>query len=860
MNDSFLLSLETPSAEIPSIPDGVCLHQFENGLTVIVAVDKSAPVVSAQAWCRAGSIDEGHWLGAGLSHVLEHMLFKGTKRRPSGGIDREVQEAGGYINAYTSFDRTVYWINVPNTGTRVALDVLTDITHEATLPADELAKEMDVIRREMDMGHDDPGRRSGRRLFETAYARSPYRYPVIGCREVFDRLEREDIVRYYRERYVPNNLFFVAVGDLDPDAVIDQIGEAFSDAPVRSLPTNAPPFEPRQMAPREVTEEAPIELSHAHYAWHIPDLRHPDVPRLDVLSVVLGGGRSSRLYQELRQKRGLVASVDAWTYSPGAAGLAGMSAILEADRFAAADEAVSQEVERLKTELISEAELGKATKQFIAANLGTRKTMQGQAQDLGANWMAAGDLNFSERYLAAVRASTPEDLRRVARTYFTRENRTRYTLAPKGAIARTNPVSRQREERPVRMLTLPNGLRVLHKEDTRLPFVEFRMILRGGILSETPQTNGITQLLARMLLQGTGARTADEIATGIESVGGSIDTYGGNNSFGVSAEVLREDYRLGLELVADVTLHPAFPLEGLEREKDIQLSAIRAQEDQMLQTAIRTVRRRLYGSRGYGLDLLGTPESVRALSTDCLRAAHRRLVLPDQCVLAIYGNVSESTVRTSTETVFEEWRTKPDDGRQRPGEMTTTDAELPDIPAANPDKRQAVVAIGFPGAVFDSKDRYALELIQEACSDLGSRLFRRIRDDLGLAYYVGAQNFVGLEPGYFAFYAGTAPEHATRVRDELLAEARALRDYGLSEDELRRAKAKIIGHKKIARQELGGVAMAAAIDELYGLGFAHIDQEDELLEAVALEEIREAAARYLRMDGLVEAFVGAAQA
>ena len=152
---------------------------------------------------------EGKWLGAGLSHVLEHMLFKGTTTRPGSRIDQEVQDAGGYMNAYTSFDRTVFHINVPNTGTKVAIDILCDIMQNASLPDAELAKELDVIRREMDMNRDDPGRRSGQRLFESAYTRNPCRFTVIGYPEIFNELKPDDIRAYYRERYVPNNIFLV---------------------------------------------------------------------------------------------------------------------------------------------------------------------------------------------------------------------------------------------------------------------------------------------------------------------------------------------------------------------------------------------------------------------------------------------------------------------------------------------------------------------------------------------------------------------------------------------------------------------------------------------------------------------------
>src|SRR6476661_7620791 len=168
------------SGAIPSIPAGVKLTTLDNGLTIIVPEDHSAPVVSAQAWCMAGSIHEGKWLDAGMSNVLEHMLFKGRATRPGSRIDHEVQDAGGYMNAYTSFDRTVYHIDVPNTGTKVAIDILCDIMQNATLPAEEMEKEKQVIVREMDMNVDDPARRASRRLFETAYSKSPYRFTVIG--------------------------------------------------------------------------------------------------------------------------------------------------------------------------------------------------------------------------------------------------------------------------------------------------------------------------------------------------------------------------------------------------------------------------------------------------------------------------------------------------------------------------------------------------------------------------------------------------------------------------------------------------------------------------------------------------------
>ncbi|MEO6034679.1 MAG: pitrilysin family protein [Verrucomicrobiota bacterium] len=838
---------------MPPFSPGATLHTLPNGLTMIVREDHSAPVISAQAWCRTGSIDEGKWLGAGLSHVLEHMLFKGTTTRGAGRIDQEVQDVGGYMNAYTSFDRTVYWINAPNTGAIVALDVLCDIMQNATLPADELAKELDVIRREMDMNQDDPNRRASRRLFETAFVRSPYRFTIIGYPEIFNELRLEDILAYYRERYTANNMFFVVAGDVNSDKVISQITEAFSKSKLKTLLPTVLPRELAQTAPRETIEEAPVELGHLHFSWHVPDVRHPDMPALDILATLLGNGRSSRLYQEVREKKGLVNSADAWTYNPGETGLFGMSAVINADKFSGASAALLEELDRLKTELVRPDELAKVIKQFVAGTLSARKTMQGQAQDLGGNWMAANDLNFSDRYLAAVKRVTREDLQCIAQKYLTAENQNLYALLPTGSAPKKIQVTEESIQNPIRKFELPNGLRLLVKEDHRLPFVEFRAALKGGVLVETPSNSGLTQLTAKMLLKGTRQRTGEQIASEIEAVGGSIDSFGGNNSFGLSAEVMSDDTELALRLVADVLLNPIFPDEALQRERQVQLAGIRAQKDHSLQSGGQLMRQGLFGETTYGLDAIGNETSVQSLAPTDLQQFHSRFTRPDNCVLAIFGDIKPEEIQVLVEKYFDGWKADSKIIGEKPPKSAVSE-NIRRLEETR-DKKQAVLLIGYSGVTVFDEDRYALELIQEACSDLGSRLFVRVRENLGLAYFVGAQHFLGLAPGYFAFYVGTMPEKLALVEKELLKEAELLRTEGLSEEELNRAKAKIIGQKKISRQDLGGYATAAALDELYGLGYDHSDGEDAKYAAVTMQNVKTAAQKYLREDAFVIAII-----
>jgi zinc protease len=264
------------------------------------------------------------------------------------------------------------------------------------------------------------------------------------------------------------------------------------------------------------------------------------------------------------------------------------------------------------------------------------------------------------------------------------------------------------------------------------------------------------------------------------------------------------------------------------------------------------MRRGLFGDRGYGLSAQGTEYSVSALTIDTIRKFHRRLTVSNNCVLAIYGDIQSGDVLALVDKYFGKWARGP---QTLMHQSTAALCEGPKHVAEPRDKKQAVMALGFPGLSMHDRDRYALELIQEACSDLGSRMFMRIRDNLGLAYYVGAQNFLGLSSGYFAFYVGTEPSKVALVESEMLKETELLRAAGLTPEELARAKAKVIGQKKIARQDLGHLAMTTALDELYGIGYQHLDREDALYEAVTIDETRAVARRCLDPNAIVVATI-----
>jgi zinc protease len=279
----------------------------------------------------------------------------------------------------------------------------------------------------------------------------------------------------------------------------------------------------------------------------------------------------------------------------------------------------------------------------------------------------------------------------------------------------------------------------------------------------------------------------------------------------------------------------------LARERSVQLAEIKAEQDQMLRAGQQLLREAMYTRHPYRFNPLGKPASVAKLSRAALAEFHRGFVVPNNMVLTIFGNVKADDVRKKVAAKF--------------GSMKSVKLEFPHSGAErltaavrkeqHKDKEQAVLLIGFNGTDMFSKDRFAMELLDEAYSGMGSRLFRRIRDELGLCYYIGAYQLLGLEPGYFAFYVGTTPQKIEQCEKEIYAELGKLKQDGLGAEELDRAKNGIIGQRKVKMQDNGGLSMMVGLDELYGLGYDLFRSMDEKYRAVSTADIKRAAQTYL---------------
>ncbi|HWA11305.1 MAG TPA: pitrilysin family protein [Opitutaceae bacterium] len=816
-----------------------------NGLTVILKPDHSAALASVQVWVKTGSQHEGAHLGAGLSHYLEHMLFKGTTRRAGREISAAVQAHGGYINAYTTFDRTVYYIDLPSEHVGVALDLLADAVLHSTLPEAEMTRERDVILREIAMTHDDPDNRFWEALFATAFREHPYRFPIIGHRDVFSAVSRDDLLGYYRERYVPNNLVLVVVGDIDPAATRAEIESHFAAAPRVRLAPVLVPEEPPALARRELHRFEDVEVTRAGLAWQIPGLTHPDAPLLDLLATVLGTGDSSVLWEAVREKARLVHTIDAQSWNPGSSGLFCVNFTCDAAKRTAATAAVERELVRAAARGFTVAQLRKAVRQLTVGEINTRKTMAGQASRLGAAEVVVGDLDYGRNYFARLAAARPADLRRVLKRYLVAEPATSVSLnptaaAPAPAKSRGSAVPRPDFED----IRLPNGACLLLQPDPRLPNLHLRLLCLGGPAQETPGRRGASALLATLLTKDTRRRSAAAVARFIEEVGGSFYPFAGNNSLGLAAEVLPPDADRALAVLADAVLAPAFKAETFAIERDAQLAELQQDDDDVVTLGRKLVRRKFFGTHPLALDSSGDQAGVKALAAGDLAALHRRLFVAPNVALAVAGDFQPRALGPKLKAFLARLpagrRSAMDPASWQPGPAGDFVEQQP--------REQAVVFQAFPGPSLLAPDFFVGEVADELFSGMASRLFERVREEKGLAYFVRSARVAGLNTGMFYFYAGTAPGQVADVLAEIEAEIARVQGGGAEPAELERCQARLMAGRRQSLQTNGARAMQAGLSVLYGLPANDWKNYDARIRAVTRGDLADFAQRYFQRD------------
>ncbi len=855
-----------------------------NGLKVILKPVRHVPIVSTWMWYRVGSRNEVEGR-TGLSHWVEHMMFKGSTRFPKGSIMRAVDRHGGYVNAMTSHDFTAYYATLPSAAAELALQIEADRMTGALFDPDEVAAERTVIISEREGSENEPAYVLTEEMTAAAFRVHPYHHQTIGWKEDLLALSRDDLYEHYRQHYAPNNAVLVAVGDLEPEAWLARIDALFGALEAAPRPHALARPEPPQRGERHVTVRLPGSTSLVRVSHHTPPVSHADYLPLVVADAVLSGGkamfsfqatqaRSARLYRALVETElassassSYHASLDPYLFTIGATVREGVDP-------AAVERAILNEVDRLRQELVSADELAVAIRQTQAQFAYSSETVTSQALTLGL-------LEIVDRHermdtvLAELAQVTPADVQRVAQTYLVPDESVVGIFVPSepgadggdgdGSVQALLPAGRETTRflsdglgpASITRHQLGNGIVVLVHENHSSPTVALSGDLLPGAIHEPAHRLGIASLTAAMLRRGSGQHSHQDINRLLDSVGAALGFSSDRDETSLDGRALAADADLLMDLLAEMLREPSFPEIELQRLRGQALTQIGLLNMDTAYRAETAFEAALYGAEHpYGRTAMGTRQSIEAVSRDDLVAFHRRYD-PASLVLAVVGDVQTDAVLRRLEALLGDWQPQPSRlARSVPA------VALPAGPVERrehvPGKAQADLVLGVLGMVRYGPGYFAAVVADTILGRLGlmGRLGDVVRDQQGLAYYVSSDLQPGPQVSPWYIYAGVNLSHAEQAVQSIQGELARMRDELVDVDELEDCQTYLTGALPLRLESNRGVAHFILNIEEYGLGLDYTLRYPDLVRSVTREQVRDVMARHWPPDRYVLAVAG----
>ena len=861
-------------------PASVEREVLPNGLTVLVRRDDTAPVVAIVTHVKAGYFDETDDV-VGIAHVLEHMYFKGTPTRGVGIIAKETKGSGGYLNASTIYDHTVYYTVLPSSGLVAGLEIQADAYANSVIDSGELARELEVIIQEAKRKADNPPAVTTETLFELLHDKHRMRRWRIGREPGLRRLTRDDLVRFYRNFYRPSSTILSIVGDIDVTETLGHVRRLYGG--LESAPVNRTPG-PEETGPdrfryREMSGD--IAQAQIVFGWRTQPTLHDDTALLDLSSGILGSGRASRLYRAVRERQ-LAASVNAYNYTPTDLGVFVIHAEMPAASMGQASGAIWDQVRVMRDQGVGAQEVTRAQRVFESRWLRHLESMEGQATHL-AEWEALGDWQLGDRYYERMTSATAGAVTDAVQRYLTPDRAGWVVYRPStspalaedaasasalldgaggaplaalGGVAETATpaalarLDLEREDGAVRIYRTVTGVPVLVRRRAGAPITHLGLYVLGGAATEPAHLAGLSTLLVRTSLKRTERRSATAIAEESELLGAVIGTSATADGVGWTISVPAPRAAAAIDLLADVVQRPTFPEDAFETERTVALANVAQQRDDMYRYPVRLAMQAAYGSHPYARSVLGTEETLGAIDAAAVRAWHRDRVMHAPAVIAVVGDGDPDDLAAHLGLAF--------------AGVVAAKPELvpaphwpvePAVLAESRDKAQTALVVAFDGPARRDDDRFTTLLVAGIASGLGGRFFDELRDRQSLAYTVQAYASERLLAGTFISYIATSPDREEVARRGLLGEFAKLREAEVTAEELERAKTYAIGTRAI-RQESGAAVLAELVDAwLYGSGLQELDEHDARIGAVTTAQIREVARRYFVEERRVEGVV-----
>ena len=825
------------------------MFKLDNGQTVVIQEVKNNPIVTIDTWIKTGSIDEDD-SNNGVAHFLEHLFFKGTKNHESGEFDQILETKGAITNAATSKDFTHYYVTIPSKDFDLAMELHGDMMLHPLIPRNEMEKERKVVLEEINKDLVSPTRILQENLNSMMYTTHPYKRKVIGRSDVIETITRDQVLNFYNAHYSPSNMITIVVGDVDTNHALERIKEVFN-AEYKKQTKTIYPKESQLTSQQKKVEYIKTESGYMVIGFRGTPINDNDSYALDVLSTILGDGRSSVLNQVLKEKKRLAFSVDAGNSTFRDDGIFYISANFEPEKCKQVQSAIFDEIKNIQDKGVSDEQLSLAKNIIERNTYYSRESITNIATEIGYTMALTNDIKFYDTYLDKIKSVSKDEVKRVANKYLG-ENRSAVSIIlPESSknipvankIQNLGTAELVSESNGTQKYHLSDGATMLYTPNSSNDIIAISIYAKGGQLLD--KIAGTANLTAATMMKGTKNYTSLELSQVLEENGIKIVPSVGADAFSITVLTTKDEYDKTMELLNEVVNNAIFDDYEIEKLKSDKLSAIKTNKDVPIKQAIEEYRDMIYKNTPYSISSKVLEKNIQNIKKSDIIEYYNKIFNPKNIVISINGNIDKDKTIQDLNKIFEP---KAD---SQTFDYKTYDSKIPRIttPRTNTIKmptETAWILLGWQtDGVLSEKDYATLQVIDSILgTGMSSRLFKELREQEGLAYQLGTGYSPNVLRGSFMMYIGTNPATLEKSKQGLFSEIEKLKTEYVGDKELKDAKEKLIGNYVIGLETNLDKASNIGWYETSTRGYEFKEKYVDLINSVTDADIIEVANKY----------------
>ena len=825
------------------------MFKLDNGQTVVIQEVRNNPIVTIDTWIKTGSIDEDD-SNNGVAHFLEHLFFKGTKNHESGEFDQILETKGAITNAATSKDFTHYYVTIPSKDFDLAMELHGDMMLHPLIPRNEMEKERKVVLEEINKDLVSPTRILQENLNSMMYTTHPYKRKVIGRSDVIETITRDQVLNFYNAHYSPSNMITIVVGDVDTNHALERIKEVFN-AEYKKQTKTIYQKEAQLTSQQKKVEYIKTESGYMVIGFRGTPINDNDSYALDVLSTILGDGRSSVLNQVLKEKKRLAFSVDAGNSTFRDDGIFYISANFEPEKCKQVQSAIFDEIKNIQDKGVSDEQLSLAKNIIERNTYYSRESITNIATEIGYTMALTNDIKFYDTYLDKIKSVSKDEVKRVANKYLGENKSAVSIILPESSknipvankIQNLGTAELVGESNGTQKYHLSDGATMLYTPNSSNDIIAISIYAKGGQLLD--KIAGTANLTAATMMKGTKNYTSLELSQVLEDNGIKIVPSVGADAFSITVLTTKDEYDKTMELLNEVVNNAIFDDYEIEKVKSDKLSAIKTNKDVPIKQAIEEYRDMIYKNTPYSISSKVLEKNIQNIKKSDIIEYYNKIFNPKNIVISINGNIDKDKTIQDLNKIFE-----PKAGSQT-FDFKTYDSKIPRItaPRTNTIKmptETAWILLGWQtDGVLSEKDYATLQVIDSILgTGMSSRLFKELREQEGLAYQLGTGYSPNVLRGSFMMYIGTNPATLEKSKQGLFSEIEKLKTEYVGDKELKDAKEKLIGNYVIGLETNLDKASNTGWYEASTRGYEFKEKYVDLINSVTDADIIEVANKY----------------